>query len=357
LLLIKLLLNRKLLPRTEREEILQIYLEFWPDLVMLLLVFCALRMMLVGRHDRIRTPGTQFLFSIVIAAGVLGAGLYVVIDRLLVTNLVHIAIDNVEKGHPIMLQRSDAFPSQRAEGFQTFWRATQMLGVVLGALGIVLLSTVLKSRGVLIGAATSFAACLLGGANYNWWFFTHEYPRLNPDMAGQGLALIRGDIVAGALLILGTSAVCGKQLACTRSSAGSMFIETPRSSGMLAIAAGSIGVSIGYEWLAALNATLTSPWWGGWTNRYWRGFFQNFCQNLLYPELMIPLAVCLSAWVVLWNYFKQPSPSEPHPSIELPLFDGWHFAAYSLATIAWLLVAVPTLAIFGFCYWLGPWVL
>ncbi|MGI9430084.1 MAG: hypothetical protein ACR2NM_15600 [Bythopirellula sp.] len=352
LLLLKLLLNRKLLPEVERQEISQLYGELWPDLVMLVVVFFALRLMLDCHPARSRAPSTNFIFSIVIAVGVLGCGFYVVIDRLLVTNLVHIAIDNVEKSQPARFQRADAFPNHRMEGFQTFWRSTQMMCVVLSALGIVLLSTMLKSRWVLLGVWAIFVACLLGGANYCWWFVTSEFPRLNPDLASQPVALLRSDAVAGALLVLGLGVVCGYQLARRTSNAASLPIGALQKSGILAIGAGSIGVAIGYEWLAALSSSVSSPWWGGFTTRSWVGFLKNFGQILLYPELMIPFAVCLSAWVVVWRYFKP-----PHPTSELPIFDGWHFAGYAVATIAWVLVAIPTFAIFGFCYWLGPWVL
>ena len=352
LLLFELLLNRQIIPAVEREEMPQLYGELWPALLLLVVVFVALRLTTGAQHPRVPTFVTRRVFPVVIAMGVLGCGFYVVVDRLLVTNLVHIAIDNVEKSHPISLQRPDAFPNHRAEGFQTFWRAGYITCLVFCALGILLLTTVLKSRWVLIAAWTVFLACLIRGADYCWWFVTQEFPRLNPDMAVQGSAAIRSDVIAGALLVLGLGMVCGYQLACLRSKQGSLPIENLQVSGMLAIGAGAIGVGTGYEWLAGLSASLSSSWWGWLSTSQWVHTLGTIVQLLLYPELMIPLAVCLAACGVVWNYFKPPS-----QMTEIPIFDAWHLAGYSLATVAWLLVAVPALAILGFCYWLGPWVL
>ena len=352
LLLFRLLLNRGVVELLEHKYRIFLSFELWPDLLLLLLLILSMRLMLGSRKKLSRSVLLRLLSGLVVGLGVACVGCYVLTDLLGISFLVHLAIDGVEKSHAFLWQRPNVFPNHLAEGYQSFWASFWALCLVLLAVVSLLLSTNVKSRWLLAIVWSTFVVCVAMVASYVWWFATREFPRISPELAGAPSPLIWSDVLAGLILLFGLGTVCGFQLARQRSEQSSKEISRSTVSGLMAIGAGAIALSTGYDWLRMFEGNfpmvLMMSTQGNWLNDK----ITAVVQLILYPEMMVPLAALLSSCTIIWRFFK------PLDSVEqLQLVSVWHLVGYSLAVIVLLVVAVPCLAAFGFCYWLGPWVL
>lgn len=350
------LINREILRLPDSEEFIQFYTEFWPATLLTLMLILAMRLMIVRRSVPVESIGKAWLVATVLAVGLLVIGLYVVVDRLLVTGLVHVAIDNVEKSHAMRWQRKGVFPNHQAEGYRSFWLAFNAL-IALLISGACLLATAFV-HGRMLAAIwwLAFLGSVAYIANFVWWFAMIEFPRLNPDLAGERTATYWPDWLAGMLILLGLAFVVAHKLSVlatrTELPTDSHGINTPRVSGLMAIAAALIAFGCGTDSARVLYESLNGGLFWTVSESAWINRLAMLIQTLIVPEAIIPLAAAISGVTLIWQYYRPPADYG-----RLAALHGSHFLVYWVAASAWLLVAIPTFAIFGFCYWLGPWVL
>ena len=355
LLLLTQLINRQILTIPEPEEFMQFYGELWPGTLQMLLLLSAMRLM------TLRSATEEFWLKksmtiLIVAVGIVVIGLYIITDRLLVSWLVHLAIDGVEKSHAVRWHRAGVFPNHATEGFQSFWSAFAALLVVLAGCAALFLTAIVRRRGIFVVLWGLFASSLVGAAGYSWWFVTQEFPRINPDLAGQSLPVRWSDLVAGAMLLSGTAAVVGYQLAILRSRRSDWpkrkSLSLPQPSGLMVIAAGLIVLGCGSDSLLVAYESFVTPTWWGASDLAWVNTLVSLVQCFILPESIIVLVTAISGINVVWQYCR--------PVItprSLTPIRGLHFSIYTIAMSVFFAAAVPVFTAFGFCYWLGPLVL
>lgn len=80
--------------------------------------------------------------------------------------------------------------------------------------------------------------------------------------------------------------------------------------------------------------------------------FEMIRYVFLDPEKMLLLAMLFATLEVAWRWFRRGAPEIVIQPIETRrVFWTW------LGLVALVIVGVPVIAAFGFCWWLGPWYL
>ncbi len=351
LLVLRLLLNRRILIQPDHEDFLNVYGDLWPDLLLEIALIAAIRLILVKRQTPARSPGSKWLINVIMSVGLVGSGIYILTDRTLVPALVHFATDGVEKSHSIEFQRLGVFPHHLAEGFRSYWYATIAAGLVLSAACFLLVESQASRLWLKLSSRVAFASCVICSGVYAWWFALCDFPRISPDLANAGTASLWMDTLAGLFLLVGVAVALGYQLARTRVKDVVMDERLPVNSGLVAVGACAIAVAAGWDWLWFLRESISFTFWS-FGQSEWVNTLGNFGQLFLYPEAMLPFALIISAFSLFWHAIRQPDSAQLLQPVA-----GRHFVGYTLASIALLIVAIPTFAAFGFCYWLGPLVL
>ena len=107
--------------------------------------------------------------------------LLVLPDSGLITYLVHIATQGIERAGPVKFQRPGVFPDQEHEHFQTFWLSLGAVVSIVLAATILSLARFIKmttKRTIAIGIA--FLGLLAASAVFCIWFYLSEFPRISP---------------------------------------------------------------------------------------------------------------------------------------------------------------------------------
>lgn len=355
LLLATMLINQRIVTLAEYENWI-VPVVLWPEGLLTLLTLLAMRLMVQHRVRVTCSRSFRVMSSVLVVAGVVLIGLYALTDRLCIHWFVHVAMDGVEKGHAIRWHRAGVYPHHESEGFFSFWSScAALLVIAIAAVSLVVAANV-RSR---LGAACCwvlFAAGVVAAGGYASWFWTQELPRISPDMMERPLPSVRRELLSGLLLFVGLAALLGYRLAMLKSNQRSQSpppsMSLPRPAGLMAIAAAIL--SLGVWGVIAEQLVAFQPSTGFWSfhDNYWLHAVGSVVSNLLWSASMISIAVVVSGMTLLWQYYRP-----IHDVQTLRPLRGGAFVVYTLATLILLLVAMPTFAAFGFCYWLGPWVL
>ncbi len=350
LVLMRLLLNRKLIALPDMEEFIHVYGDLWPDLMFEIVLIVAIRMML-DRRNTTQSIQTQWMLNSIVAFGIVGVLAHLVIDRNFVPYLVHVAVEQIELHQPMKLQRLEVYPNHRVEEFWSFWQATIAAGMALLAVFILILAPNIKSTWGRCCVFSLLVTLVTGLAGYAKWFCSVELPRISPEMASAGLASRWVDRAAWALIVLGIAIWIGNISGARASDLSLWNTRLPKTSQLVILGVVPIALASMWKWLWLLREALNVPGvlhgWGTLVDA-----IRSVGVIMLYPEMMIPLVLVVSTCTLIWQALSDPNTSPP-----LVLVEGRQFALYSVAWLAVLLVGIPTLAIFGFCYWLGPWIL
>lgn len=350
LALLRLLMIQNILVRVEDEGFNHIYGTLWPDIMLDAFLILAIRMLLV-RKEVIQTAGSRWIQNLIITVGLIGALTYIVIDRATVLAFVHMAVDSVESGHASSFQRPNVYPSHTAESFRSFWQAATAAAGVLLAVTILLVCPRITSTRAKYALCAVFFGVIAINAYYVFWFNTHEFHRISPELASARLASQWGKWLAGSLLCVGMALYLGAKLAAQATRLPALADQLPQTSELTIVGAIVIAMAAVWHWIWVFRQLLESAgWFYGWGT--FRDSVRSIGSSLLYPEHMIPLALFISATSLVWQMFRDPQAA---PKL-LPL-EPWRLTGYTIAWLLLILVAIPTFAIFGFCYWIGPCVL
>ncbi len=350
LTMLRLLLNQDILSRSEWEGYNHVFGRLWPDILLNVTLILAIRMMLVPR-TAIQSAASRWFRGVFVIVGMFGFLGYAVIDRAVVPALVHMRMDSVESNQVGVFQRRDVYPNHAAEGFASFWESAMAATAVLFSISLLLICSGIKDFRVRSCLWVVVLGLISVSARYVWWFYAHEFHRISPELAGAGLAHQWWKAGAGLVLVVGVALSKGTKSGVRASELLTQTIHFPKTSILAIVGAISIAISAGWNWVWLLRESLEGGGWlYGWQS--FRGVVCTIGSSLLYPELVFPLALFVSACSLIWQSFSEPDNGPP-----LILLEGRQFALYSVAWLAVLLVGIPTFAIFGFCYWLGPWVL
>ncbi|MDC0936824.1 hypothetical protein OAS39_11100 [Pirellulales bacterium] len=345
-----------------RGEMSHVYIEFWPDLMMTISILLAVRTLLIPRCE-IRVTSTRKLLSgSIIIASLLAILLFMVTDRAQLVALVHFATDGVEKWQAVGLQRAGKFPSHIHEGFRTFWMSTSAALTIVLAAGLLCVHAAVQRPWIRTLASISFFLLLLIAVMHCCWFVWQEFPRVSPDLASVATPRLWSDSITGMMLLIGLSALFGWKLARRRVLDHSVLVNLPTTppTGVLAVCV--LAVASGWQANVLLcrwtvdhspNSLLSFFFWylplRSWSN--WQNFIGTFAAAILQPELLLTLILFTSTLILLRQTARRPIGAATFHPVR-----ARHMVGYSLAALALMVVALPSLAVFSFCYWLGPFV-
>ncbi|WP_442484770.1 hypothetical protein [Aeoliella sp. SH292] len=349
-LIIHFLINRQFVSEFRRYYISYLYDDLWRSLVLQLVLIASLLQFRV--RPAVESPasfGTRVVNVLILMGASVWLG-WIVTNGATITMLVHAAINAVEAAEPTWLQRKSAFPSHVAEGYRTFWTSFGAT-VTAGLAALILLADgTIRGRTARLCLRILFAVAIVGLAGFDGWFFIFEYPRMNPDFASVGAARLWSDALAGLLLYCGASV----GLAHCSSVRGSPQLAGPFiPKGGVFVFLGALLISVAGAW-PVLNALglffprlLTSPF-----SVATMGLLETIGDMALSPEVLISVLLTICAFAVAWQYLRGVDTANP-----IALIDPRYFVHQVGAWLVLFVCAVPALAAFAMCYWLGPFVL
>jgi hypothetical protein len=304
----------------------------------------------VIRKERLWVSALAFVAGVIILTLMLR-------DTGLITFLVHIATQGIEVAQPGRFQRVGTFPDQAKEGFRLFWiSASASVAAVVAAAALYLAIAARNKRGYRFGCLTVYALALAACAAFCVWYYRVEFFRISPDFAGVGLASSWIDRLSGAFIA---------SIVIT-----TIAYRTARPRGVLVANSYALNVEPGllflHEYAIFICLILAVPFvylyqslpdnfdiWNmrlGWSQQ----IAYTLAEYLSWPETYVYLAILVLSIQLLWQRWKRRGAA---PALQLTPIDvrrfAWTWAALALLAA----VGLPTLSIFSFTYWLGPWYL
>ncbi|MGE3242074.1 MAG: hypothetical protein AB7I57_13445 [Pirellulales bacterium] len=283
---------------------------------------------------------------------------YEVITERLNDYLVHQATAGIEASITPGFQRPGVYPNHASEGFRSFWIAfAAAVTVPLGAAFLIGATKRWTSVGGKASAA-AFVLCLVAQLAYCWWFFSSDYHRVSPDLAGAGFAAESTDVLTIAILTAFISTPAAYFLSASQEErtvvATNLAIDLDsraihESSPCLSVICLSAGCSLVYL-VAGTFHEILFPMMPLTSFNVWMQLWLN-ANMLIGPTILlviVPSLLGLQLGYVRWKRRRESVPWE------LPALPCGAFVANWIATLVAILIGAPTLAAFGFMFWLGP---
>lgn len=353
-LLVRLLINRQVIAQAKNADLLQVWTILWPDFLLVVASLVAIRLMLVSRPKERnaivkKSPWRYFTIQALVVLGASIIAMYIIIDRLTVSVLVHIAMDGVEKSQALWKQRHGTYPNHLIENYWSFRCSVSALVAVIAAGGVLFNDAHMSATKQRIGKRALFLVLLLCISGFLGWFASSEFPRMSPDLASVGSARSWSDTVVGLMLWLGIGIWMGIFLTKRRTQNTVLSVKPPAYSSFGVLAAAMIAIAQSWSLVETFRELLSfTPLFGTQTIR---DILETLANLLVWPEMLVPFVLLISSLAFLWQAYR--GRTEPRP---LPSIRATDLAWYTFASLALLAVAVPTFAAFGFCFWLGPFV-
>jgi hypothetical protein len=346
-LAVQLLITRRAIELPENE----VYLSFevFPSAIWMLSMIVVL-----SEAIRRRTlPTDQYKQSRAITFGGWLAGtifaLIVLPQAALIHFLVHIATAGIESNITLAYQRLNAFPDHRAEGFRLFWLSTGAAVLIVIAAGSWFWTgqSRQRSRSTWLLWTLGYIAPFIISTVFCVWYLRFEFYRVSPDFAGAGFAANWVDLLGGTLLLIIVISSATLRLSADSNAAVAVdpvpqhltfFHESAFCIGLIFAA-----VAVYFFEMAMMISSLP----GAFGSVVSLVEF-HFTETSNYLQLAL---ILLSARLanLLWRQRKSPAEWRISPVA------GNRFAANWIALATLAVVAIPTLSIYSFTYWLGPW--
>lgn len=280
-------------------------------------------------------------------------GIITLLDATLIEYLTHKAIAGIEAAHPLWLQRPDVYPDLGDERYRPLWIAFAAALSWLSAGGVIVWSANKQ-----LSMATSDARYLLAAsllippAFFSYWFYTSEFYRLSPEMAGAGLAAIWIDWWIGALIVLVLATVGAHRFSQSRERWVGVTSDLAHDLECTAIHESSAGVA-----LISITAIYSVSSYVASNASAWSIFGRRppvwaYATILCSPSALLAIALCIAALQlcrIRWRCRFQKVPWMMPGLVKSYYLRNW--AALVVLTI----VGVPTLNAFAFLICLGPW--
>ena len=293
-------------------------------------------------HRRRRTQ--DWLFWAFAAA----LALLVIVHATLVAYLVHEAVAGIEAAIPVQSQRPGVYPNLRNEAFRPFWIAVGATTVLVLA-GSILIGFSRRPRLDLRAiAAIGFAVAILSvPLLFCHWYYTSEFHRISPELAGAGLEANTVAWLFGTTLAIALVTACAYQVA--RMGRLKSAVTGDLSSDIEATAlheSAPLLFLIAIEALYGLAAWISSTFsWPGAPTLWFR------VSILWDPAMLLTLAQAAAGLQLCWIRFQCRSQVTPWV---LPGLSPQGFFQSWVALALLLVIAVPTLNALGFIAWMGP---
>jgi hypothetical protein len=346
----RMLISRHILHLPDHTDLF--YSDIFPDNIALILVIFVLTESL-AHWRRIKHPRTaRPLVAILSVVAGLILALIVLPDAGMVTYLVHVAVSNIEAVQ--RFHRPNAYPDPRTDGFRFFWLSVCSIGMLCLAAAILFLGNYLRvSRKWILAGMVGFIGLLTIDIAFCIWFYAKEFNRLSIDMASAGFAANWFDWTSGAVLISILASVAAYRLTVlNRASAESpMFLATLDRTYthesfwclLLLIAATAT------FYVEEIRQSASMPSFFGPA-----GILGFVYDHLYYSSGYITLAILVLSIQLCWIRWKRRGHT---PELDFPPVPPKRFLCNWLALELLIVVAIPTIAVYCFAFWLGPWYL
>lgn len=287
------------------------------------------------------------------AIGIL-IGFVVVSDTSFIVYLVHNAAAGMEADIPQRFQRPGVYPDLRDEHYLTFWMASAALIALLAAAAVLRQSS-RRGRGVgrFVVVSAIFVVLLGAAISFCYWYYTTEYRRLSPDLAGVGLASIWTDWAWGSLIAV--ILVTAGAYRLSRMDEVKLRVTDDLSHDLdrtalhesfpclvLIIVNGIVELVFYFTYLGAVPAPALGIWFDAWL------FATALCEPTMLLSAVAPAIAAIQLSRLRWRQRGQTVAWEL-PGLSLAAF---LFNWVALALL--LIVTMPTLYAFSFVFWLGP---
>jgi hypothetical protein len=326
--------------------------DIFPDnLALILVIFVLTESLARWRRVRHSRPNRPWAAILAVVAGVILA-LIVLPDEGLITFLVHVAISNIEAVQ--RFHRPHAYPDPRAEGFRFFWLSVGAVAILCSAAAILFLANYLRfSRKLVAAGSAIFLGLLAIDVVFCTWFYTKEFYRLSIDMASVGFAANWFDWTSGAVLVSILASVAAYRLSVSNrcSAENPMFLAARDRTYihesfwcLLLLFAATATFYVEEIRQFASTPSFIGP----------AGILGFVHEHLYYPSGYITLAIFVLSIQLCWIRWKRRGQT---PELALPSVPRTRFLCNWLAVELLIVVAIPTIAIYCFAFWLGPWYL
>jgi len=264
--------------------------------------------------------------------------------------IFHIATAGIEAQQPLQFQRLGAFPHHALEGYFTYRMAvTAVLGL---ATTIVAFCVSVRSEKRLVKRLSQcfMAAGIVLLTCFVVWFIAKEYPRISPDFASMDVAGTIQDWIGGGMLLSCAVLWFAMQASRTRDSITAAPTLNRTRLGRLPLVCAALGCFLA----GLLNAADVVSNFIEISSLFRPVSFSDILDAQMILILIRPPEVWFAVGLVilglglirkLWLGGELQAAAVDGPSV--------------LVNAIWLTaiaaVAVPTLAIYSFCSWLGPW--
>jgi hypothetical protein len=291
-----------------------------------------------------------------VAGAMLVIAAFNVVDARLTDYLVHRATADIEASITPGFQRPGVYPELAKEGFRSFWIAfAAAASVPLGSAFLICASKYWRSiRGTT--SAAVFALCLFLQLFYCQWFYMTEYHRVSPELAGAGFAAQPSDLPSAAILLAMFATPTAYFLAAnaqnrsvvTNNIAYDLDSRSIYETAPFVVILGLYGAINLITCLAGILSNITSPILPVSQPGLQLWMNVSLLTSPLILLLIVPSLLALQLCFYRWKQRRSTIPWEITALPRAPFVTCW------MAVAATILIGVPTLAAFGFMFWLGP---
>jgi len=279
-------------------------------------------------------------------------GVILLIDGTIVQFLVHKAVAGIEAAQ--VYRRPGVYPNLGIEQYRPVWLASAAAVSMLAAGAVLVWSS--NSRNDWRKLATTyflFPSLLVPPALFCYWYYTTEFYRLSPEIAGAGLAANWTDWLIAAILAAALVAVCAYQLSSTRQLTAEITADLSQNIERTAFHESFfclciIGIHAIYTVVLHIASGVSAQLnFRGWWPPAWRDLTM-----LCNPMSLMALALLIVTVQLCWVRWRRRSQTVAWKLDGLSRLACLRNCA---ALTLLLIVAVPTLNAFTFLLWLGPW--
>jgi hypothetical protein len=208
-LVVGVLVSRAMLRLPEREQLwfhLE-YLALLPVCIIIVLCNSIARWQSASPIPAKRRSRVAMLWAIGLVIGTV-----TLVDATATQFFVHRGLSNIEAASPPAFRRPDVYPDLAAEQYRPVWLASAAVTCLLVATAVLLWSSSrCAARWMIAARCVLFVALLVPPVVFASWYYSTEFHRLSPEIAGAGQAAIWTDWLIGAILVL-TMATIGAYL-------------------------------------------------------------------------------------------------------------------------------------------------
>jgi hypothetical protein len=346
----RILISRRMMQLPEHNDFFGN--EIFPDtLAMICTIFVLSDSVHSWRHDK---PVGKNHGWITIGATIAGLvfALIVLPDTAMIIYLVHIATQGIEFSHPVRFQRLGLFPDHAAEGYRFFWLSVgAVLCVALAAIALALANVSRLGRNFKIAFVVLYLGLLAGAGAFCGWYYISEFPRISPDLASVGSGsnwfdFLGGAILAAMMITAGAhrfASLGGSRTAITFHQENER-IPLHETTICLLLLVGSMVAYFVENARASWQITLFGT----------RTVTEFLSSVLRYSSNYIMLAIVVLSLQLCWLRWKR---SASDIRWELQSIDQRRFGLNWLGLALLVGIGLPTVSIYCFAFWLGPWYL